>query len=78
MRVLNDYLCTECGYMTEELLDNSIRSISCRKCKGVANKVRSVPNFSLEGVTGAFPTAQDKWVKSREQKLAQERKADNS
>jgi len=59
-------------------LDNDILEAVCQSCSGVAEKVRAVPNFQLEGVSGDFPTATDKWVKKREQKMAQERKADNS
>jgi len=78
MRVLNDFKCVECGHTSERLLDNDILEVDCQYCQGIAKKARAVPNFQLEGTSGDYPTAADKWVKSREQKMAQERKADNS
>lgn len=78
MRVLNDFRCDSCGYTVEKLLDNTIRTIDCQDCDGIAKRVQAVPNFQLEGVSGDYPTASDKWIKNREQKMAQERKADNS
>ena len=75
MRVLNDYECTHCGITEEHFLDNDVKQTTCLECGGVARKTRSVPNFQLPGNDPAgFPTAADKWVKKREQKMAQERK----
>lgn len=77
MRVLNDYHCPSCG-MTEELfVDNSTVTVVCQHCDATATKVRTVPNFTLPGNDPiGFPTAADKWVKKREQKMAQERRED--
>lgn len=79
MKVLNDYMCDHCGWCTEEFLDNSINAIECIDCKGVARKVRTIPNFTLPGNDPAgFPTAYDQWEKKREQKMAIERKSENA
>ena len=78
MKVLNDYLCAN-GHKEEYFVENDIKTLKCLECGEAATKVRSVPNFQLPGNDPAgFPTAADKWVKKREQKIAQEKKADNS
>ena len=79
MRVLNDYLCSACGAVNEHFVDNEVLTVDCLDCQSPATKVRAVPNFMLPGNDPAgFPTAADKWVKKREQKMREEMKADNS
>jgi len=74
MKVLNDFQCNACGTLyVDRLVDNTELTIDCLNCPESATKVRSVPNFMLPGNDAAgFPTAADKWVKKREQKIAQE------
>ena len=79
MRVLNDYYCPKCGATHEHFVDNEVLTVDCLDCQSPATKVRAVPNFMLPGNDPAgFPTAADKWVKKREQKMREEMKADNS
>ena len=79
MKVLNDYRCDHCGWQQELFVENSVTTVECQDCPNIATKVRSVPNFHLPGNDPAgFPTAADKWVKKREQKIAQEKKAENT
>ncbi len=78
MKVLNDYECPN-GHFKEYFVENSVTSLDCLECGQTATKVRSVPNFQLPGNDPAgFPTAYDQWNKKREQKMAQETKAENS
>jgi len=74
MLVLNDYKCTNCGETTEYLLDNATYSTSCHLCGGVAKKVQSAISFKLEGVSGSFPTAADKWASRRPKQIALEQR----
>jgi len=80
MNVLNDFYCDHCGsQFYDQFLDNEITTIDCLTCGNIAKKVQHIPTFMLPGNDAAgFPTAHDKWVKKREQKLAQEQKTDNS
>ena len=79
MKVLNDYRCVQCGTTREYFVENSEKTVDCQGCGGTATKVRSVPNFTLPGNDPAgFPTAYDQWNKKREQKIAQEKKAENT
>lgn len=78
MKVLNDFKCNHCGYISEHFVDNSVKEEVCLSCQGVATKVQSPIRFSLEGTSGHFPTAADQWVKKRKQKIAQEKKQEAS
>ena len=80
MRVLQDFMCQKCGTLAvDKFVENTTVTVKCHNCKGDATKVRSVPNFTLPGNDPAgFPTAADKWVKKREQKIAQEKRAEQS
>lgn len=73
MKILSDFLCDE-GHVTEALRDDSVRTISCPICGKDAVKAVSAPTIKLEGFTGAFPDAYDRWTRVRAEKLKQERK----
>jgi len=75
MRVINDYHCAACDVTREYFVENCVSSVECQSCGAMATKVLRAPRFQLDGTTGDFPTAADKWVKSREQKMKAERKA---
>lgn len=78
MRVLNDFKCLD-GHVHELYVDNELTLTVCQTCGKDATKVQNVPNFMLPGNDpSGFPTSADRWVKMREQKIAQEKKADNS
>ena len=73
MRVIDDFLCPS-GHEQENLVEQGISVVECNVCGAWATKVRSVPNFTLEGVTGDYPSAADRWVKDRALRLKQEEK----
>lgn len=62
------------GHVTEALRDDSEQSIVCSVCGKEAVKALSSPNIKLEGFSGAFPDAYDRWAKVRAEKLKQEQK----
>ena len=74
MRVIDDFLCPS-GHEHEHLVPQGTTAIECIVCGAWAAKVRSVPNFTLEGVSGDFPTAADRWVSDRAKRLKNEEKA---
>jgi hypothetical protein len=47
-------------------------------CEEKAFKIISAVNFSLDPISGHFPSATDKWAKHREIKIKEERKQANS
>ncbi len=72
MRVLNDFRCSECGHQ-EELFAEIGHYPACSKCGGPTVKVLSAPNFSLESVSGDFPTATQRWEQDYQRRAAKAR-----
>ena len=73
MRRMFDFFCDN-GHVTERLVDDSVGSITCPECGKEAVKAVSAPTIKLEGFTGAFPDAYDRWARVRAEKLQQEKK----
>ena len=68
----------DCGtHIEEAYVDEEVRAIRCRICDAPAHRIVSTPMVKLEGVTGSFPGAYYSWERKRNEKIAQERKADN-
>lgn len=78
MRRMRDLECKSCGRVTEFFRPDAEfdqikatghhEGIECPTCGGVEFEVqRSCPRAVLEGVTGAFPTAADRWATVHEQ-----------
>ncbi len=66
MRLLRDFHCDDCGRDQERFIDTTIHYVDC-ECGGKAYKVIGMPHVSLEGITGAFPGAHDRWARIREE-----------
>jgi hypothetical protein len=79
MRVLNDFYCPRCTTTKEYFVDNLMTTVDCLYCQTEATRVQHATHFNLPGNDLAgFPTAHARWEKRREQKIAQEIKADIS
>jgi PHP family Zn ribbon phosphoesterase len=70
---LFDFVCAK-GHTTEKLVNDANLAVQCNTCGALAYKGVSAPRFKLEGFTGNFPTAYDRWEQVRAEKLAIERK----
>ena len=57
-----DFVCN-IGHSSEVFADDAIKQLVCPICGDVAHRVISKPRFKLDGVSGAFPTAADKWAR---------------
>lgn len=66
-KLLRDFRCHECSRMTERFIDTETNEIRCPHCGGVAIRVIGTPTVILEGITGAFPGAHDRWARIREE-----------
>lgn len=66
MRTIRDFLCGTCGKVSEKLVDSDYHSIECPECHGDAIEQMSMPTVRLEGITGSFPGAADRWARIRE------------
>ena len=67
MRLLRDFECPSCKEIFERYVDSESSVVTC-DCGHMAHKMMSAPTISLEGITGAFPGAHEKWARIREQK----------
>lgn len=63
-----DFKC-EHGHVTEMFVASETREIDCPVCGFTAKRLISTPRVSLDGISGAFPGAADKWVQQRAEKL---------
>ena len=66
MRTLRDFVCSHCGERVEKLVDIQFMTIECPECQGDAVQQMGMPMVRLEGITGAFPGAHEKWARIRE------------
>lgn len=65
-----DFQCKH-DHVTERFVDSEIREIICPVCGEEAHRLISTPRVSLDGISGDFPGAADKWVQKRAEKLKQ-------
>jgi hypothetical protein len=66
MKRIFEFRCVK-DHVTEKLVDDEVRSVECPHCHNEASRIISSPRISLEGITGAFPSAADKWARKHEQ-----------
>lgn len=65
MRLLRDFRCDHCYAHEERFIDAETTEIPCQ-CGGVMRREMGMPRIALEGITGAFPDAHDRWARIRE------------
>lgn len=73
MKILNDFKCAD-GHVTEALREDSVTAIVCPHCGKEAIRTLAAPRSNLEGFTGAFPDAYERWAKVRAERLKVEKK----
>lgn len=66
MKLIRDFHCDRCGSDLERYVDSETRSIAC-DCGSEARRVIGTPRIALEGITGSFPGAHDRWARVREE-----------
>lgn len=55
-----EFVCDN-GHITEKLVKDDVREVSCSVCEGLASRIMSAVRCNLEGITGDFPGAYRKW-----------------
>jgi len=65
-RRLFDFKCKR-GHTTESLQPVDKKAIACPACEMKAYRMISPVRSKLEGITGAFPTAYDRWAINHEE-----------
>lgn len=73
MRVF-DFKCNECGHKHEAFLKQPVNTQVCPKCCGVSTQQLSAPRSHLEGITGDFPGAAERWAVNHEQRAKADHK----
>lgn len=73
MKILFNFLCNDCGHPFEEFTEYK-KTSECPQCHGIADKQVTAPTISLEGYSGSFPTASDKWAKKHWKQSEKEKK----
>lgn len=64
-----DFQCSE-GHQQEYFVHSGVEHVECKVCGERAYRLISTPNIKLDGITGAFPTAMDKWARNHKQAAA--------
>ncbi len=70
MRRMYEFKCED-NHISEALVDDTVRELSCRACGKPATRIVSSVRCNLEGITGAFPGAYGAWERKRSEKMAQ-------
>jgi hypothetical protein len=68
-----DFRC-EAGHVTEHFIHAETLVVNCKQCGKIAHRMIPAPRSNLEGITGHFPGAADKWVRNRNQKMREEKR----
>lgn len=72
-RRLYEFKCED-DHVTEQFVDETIKTSPCRICDEKATRIISPTGIYLEPFSGQFPSSSDRWERVRAGKLAQERK----
>ena len=72
-RRIFEFRCVK-GHVTDKYVDDSVTTVVCPHCRNDASRIISAVRSSLDGTSGHFPDATDKWVKNRESHMRYERK----
>lgn len=63
--IIYDFKCPK-GHVFEAFAKISEITHICESCGSEANRIISAPRIKLEGHSGSFPSAHNKWVKMHE------------
>jgi len=66
MLILFDFKCDKCQHVEEKLVHHEVKIGNCSECHGKSLRMISPVRSQLEGISGHFPDAADKWAKSHE------------
>ena len=65
MKLIFDFRCDN-DHTHESWVERSVHTDACPECELTAKRIISGTSFRLEGVSGDYPTAADKWTKLHE------------
>ena len=76
MLLLFDFKCED-GHISEQLANRDTTELHCSQCPKLSKRIVSPVRVGLDPISGDFPGATAKWMKNRQQKIQQERKANS-
>ena len=68
-----DFRCNA-GHVSEHFVDDDCKIVTCKTCNEYAYRQLAAPRAHLDGISGHFPGAADKWVRNRESHMKYEKK----
>jgi predicted nucleic acid-binding Zn ribbon protein len=77
MKRMYEFVCGECHHVTEKLTGYETVEVQCLACGNPAGRKVSAPAIKLEGWSGSFPGAANKFNRIHREKLDAERKANS-
>jgi hypothetical protein len=72
-RRLYEFRCTK-DHVTEQFVDETIKTSQCRDCDEMATRIISPTGIYLEPFSGNHVGAYDRWTRVRAEKLQQEKR----
>jgi hypothetical protein len=72
-RRLYEFKC-ENSHVTEQFVDETVKTSQCRECDEMATRIISPTGIYLEPFSGNHPSSYDRWTRVRAEKLKQEKK----
>ena len=77
MKRMYEFVCGECHHITEKLTGYETVNVKCVTCGSSSIRKVSAPAIKLEGWSGSFPGAANKFDRIHREKLAAEQKANS-
>ncbi len=77
MRKMRSFRCTNCEAVEEHLIEDEVEVIRCDICGDSSVRFISGGHFSLDPISGHFPSTTQQWAKNRQIQIAAERKANS-
>ena len=76
MKKIYDFHCTTCAVTKEYWAETEVTALRCDQCGDLQTRRPSLGHFSLDPLSGHYPSATQQWAKNREIKIKQERKVE--
>lgn len=72
-RRLFEFKCPK-NHVTEQFVDEAVKTSQCRECDEMATRIISPTGIYLEPFSGLYTASYDRWTRVRAEKLAKEKK----
>lgn len=76
MKKIYDFHCDTCELTKEYWAETEETTLRCDSCGNLQSRKLSLCSFSLDPLSGHYPSATQQWAKDRDIKIKQERKVE--